>query len=173
MMKLLLKAGANPNNHGFEGATPMFFGRDQGAASNESYPRLIRTMPSFQVTPSRLAAKHGHSSVVRELIRQGVSEGGEGPSGGVQALQLTAKSRNMDNITFLTDAGVVDTGAALFFAARHGQEASVAFLLHRYAKKATYDTSYVTSRGPLGENTLVAAINLRPLHGCKVCAVAC
>ena len=175
VMKVLIEAGANPNNIGFEGSTPLF-----GAAFNghvevvkellrvKADPRLARTQRFGSVSPLDVAAEHGHSSVVRELTQLGVSEGGGGPSGGVQALQFAGKNQHLDAMIVLADAGVVDTGAALIFAADYGKEASVKFLLQRNGGKTPGEISYVNSRDPFGRTALVAAITCRCYAGARI-----
>lgn len=175
VMKVLAEAGANPNNRGIEGSTPMF-----GAAFNghlevvrelrrvHADPRLARTQQYGVVTPLDVAAEHGHSSVVRELTRQGVSEGGGGASGGVQALQLAAKNQHVDTMAVVADAGVVDTGAALIIAADYGKEVSVKFLLRQHGGKTTGEASYVNSRDPFGRTALVAAITCGRYIGARI-----
>lgn len=56
---------------------------------------------------------------------------------GVNALAQAAQEQQIDVMTILTDAGVVDTGLALTTAARWGGVASVKFLLHQQRERLT------------------------------------
>lgn len=173
VMKVLIEAGANPNNLGIEGATPMFSAAFRGHVKVvrellrvKADPQLARTQRFGVLTPLDVAAEHGHSCVVRELTRQGVRGGG--PSGGVQALQIAAKSQHVDTMAVLRDAGVVDTGAALILAADYGKLASINFLLKQGGGKATGEASYVNFRDPFGRTALVAAITCERSTGTRI-----
>eukprot|EP00903_Cladosiphon_okamuranus_P017031 g15696.t1 len=135
VMKVLIEARANPNNLGIDGVTPLFSAALNGHVEAvrellraKADPRLARTQLFGATTPT---AEKGHSGVGGELTRQGVSEGGGFPSGGMQALQMAAKADEVDTMAVLTDAGVVDTGAALILAADLVKDTSVKFLLQQ------------------------------------------
>lgn len=121
------------------------------------------------MTPLDVAAQKGHLGVIRELTRQGASEGGGGASGEVQALQMVAKGNDkVDTMAVLAEPGVVDTGAALILAADYGKDSPVKFLLQQYGRKANGEASYENFRDPFGRTTLVGAITCGRYVGARI-----
>lgn len=64
------------------------------------------------------------------------------------------------------EAGVVDTGTALFIAVTHGGEASVKFLLQQQQGE-TAKGAYVNARAPLGATPLICSIEADDVRSCS------
>lgn len=88
------------------------------------------------LTPLDIAAAMGHPEVVRVLLQQLGIDGCGGKTAGQGALILASSlpvGQNVNILTMLMDAGVVDPGKALGCAASSGRECAVKILLHRQA----------------------------------------
>lgn len=81
-----------------------------------------------------------------------------GATGGLDALLRASQNQNVDIMAMLTDAGVIDTGEALIFAAGHCPEAPVKFLLQQHERTATNGRAYVNSRNREDQTPLHVAI---------------
>lgn len=106
---MLLEAGANPNSRTEKGATPLFSVAWIGDAAAvrllllAKADKLLTTAPGSPektFLPLDVAAQNGHAEVVQELIRQVGIDGCDGSSGGVDALQLAAKHKHVDIMSF-------------------------------------------------------------------------
>lgn len=172
VMRVLLEAGANLDSRRLDGRTPLFLAAQNGhigalreALRAKANPLLPATNPAgFTYIPLDSAAELGYLDVVQELLRQLGIEGCGGASGGVNALKEAAKSPHIDTMAVLTDAGVVDTGAALVSAARFGGEKSVKFLLQQKQKEQRPGgvAAYVNNTsGEVGASSVIA-----PVVGC-------
>ena len=164
VMSMLIEAGANPNRRKIDGATPLFFAVQNGYMGAvilllraKANPLLTWRDPESGKTifPLDMAAQHGHSEVVRELVQQVGIKGCGGASGGVEALRLAAIKQHLDIMITLIDAGVVDNGRALIHAAAYGRELSVKSLLQQRKDGVA---AYVNYRDTLGRTTLVGAM---------------
>lgn len=108
--------------------------------------------------------------MVRELIQHCGIEGCGGASDGLLALEMAAKEQRVHVVAILTQAGVVDTDAALLAAARNGGEASVTFLLQhqRQLEGLRSDGVYVNHSCPeTGISPLIGAM------GYSSCSCGC
>ncbi|CAM9769967.1 unnamed protein product [Pylaiella littoralis] len=174
VVRALIAAGANPGRCiPSGGSTPLH------AAAEKGHVRAVRELLRANVNPSLirdgdvvpldLATRKGYSGVVRELIRQVGIEGCGGPSAGQTALRMAAVYKHMDIMVILMDAGVVDAGSALVYAAQCGDEGPVKFLLqrrkmqeqkvHKRERETMGEVSYVNSRDSLlGQTPLLASI---------------
>ncbi|CAM9170914.1 unnamed protein product, partial [Ectocarpus sp. 8 AP-2014] len=146
-MVMLIDAGANVDSRLDDGATPLFL-----AASGrglEAVRVLLRAnanplLSAYGSLPLGTAVYNGHLEVVRELVHwYGIDRCTS--DGGALAL-ATAASRpasrdHVDIVTFLRDAGVVDTeGVALCAAIEGCSEACVYLLLRRQGGNANTGT---------------------------------
>lgn len=148
VMKVLLEAGANPNSRAPDGETPL------KTAAAEGYLGAVKILMSAGADPLAMcvvrasdgmdmvfvaldsAAGCGRLDVVRELLQRVGIEGCGGKSGGVAALEVAAAKKHLDIMVMLTNAGVVDPGRALVFAASVGGESYVKLLLRQREGKA-------------------------------------
>lgn len=153
VIKMLTEAGADVNSRRWAprtagptfGETPLHLAANRGHVSATRELLLAKANAQLFMenpdtggdVPLEMAAFGGHSGVVRELILQRGIEGCGGASGGVEALGVAAVGPHMEIMAMLTNAGVVDTGAALARAAAQGREAPVAFLLEYQSQKAS------------------------------------
>lgn len=73
-------------------------------------PLLRTTDPRSGMTsiPLHAAARNGHCEAVRELVQQLGIKRYDNVSGGLDALELAAGINRVDNMSLLTDTGVVD-----------------------------------------------------------------
>eukprot|EP00752_Nemacystus_decipiens_P012774 g11313.t1 len=116
---VLIEAGAKPDSRMLNGATPLFLAAEEGhlaatkvllRAKADALLVVSRTPSGNPYAPLDVAAVHGHSEVVGELIQELGIEGCGGPSGGVRALEVAAFGHHVEVMGLLTAAGVVDTG---------------------------------------------------------------
>ncbi|CAB1097163.1 unnamed protein product [Ectocarpus sp. CCAP 1310/34] len=142
-MSLILGAGAGVNaRHRPGGETPLFVAARLGRLL--SVKVLLRFKADALLPaqfenrkdkwlPLDVAAHRGHLAVVRELVQQVGLGGCGGPSGGADALVITASEGRLDIMAFLLDAGVVDNGDGLRSAIKAGHSKSVRLLMERRA----------------------------------------
>ena len=166
VIRALIQAGANPNSRNGDGSTPLYAaaqGGQMGAIDillqAKANPLLTGTVSGQHVAPLEIASQNGHLEVVRGMIKQVGIEGCGGASGGGDALCRAAMCQHVDIMRVLTDAGVVDTGQSLIFAAGCGHEASVKLLLQQDWKCGGAVT-YVNSCDELGRTPLLCAFSL-------------
>ncbi|CAN0032795.1 unnamed protein product [Ectocarpus sp. 4 AP-2014] len=96
--------------------------------------------------PVDVAAFHGHSDAVRELVQW---EGCGVASAGNQALLFAASKQHLDTMAILTGAGVVDrVSLSLFGAAGSDSVASAKFLLRQRYNESTRSVEYLYVYGP-------------------------
>lgn len=139
VMQVLIEAGANPNCRKHDGSTPLFTAASRG--SMETIRVLLRAGANPQMAakcptgdtfvPLDAAAAQGYTKVVRMMIEQFGIQGCGGQTGGIGTLCVAAGKEDIDTMTAIMDAGVIDTGAALAAAAECSCEASVKFLLQK------------------------------------------
>lgn len=168
VISALIEAGANPNNRGSTGETPLYVAAMQGRVEAvkvllgaKADPLLPFTGDSgYRLLPLDEAAGEGHAEVVRELIKQVGIKGCGGDSEGLQALTLASRRQHMEIVRMLTAVGVVDTGEALIHSASHVREAAVKFLLLQHRRPGAFGGSaYLNARDPhFGKTALVCAI---------------
>ena len=169
----LIQAGANVNHRALDGATPLYAAAWTGRVEcvrvllrANADPTLCRVQPlGRRFTPLDAAAQNGHPDVARELIPPlGSGEIGGSASAGVIALRLAAQHGHVNVMAVLTDAGVVDTGSALAFAAGFGSVATVSYLLRQEQESPQLRGGlYANSRDHLDRPALVLCIgNCRP-----------
>ena len=165
VMKALIDAGANPNSRKLDGRTALCEAAVRGHMDAvkvlllaKADPLLSMTFPGLSLLPLDLAAGIGHLEMVRWMIHEvGIEECG-GATGGARALGMAARDQYVDIMAVLTDAGVVDNGEGLAFAAVCGSEASVKFLL-RQDWNTSGAVAYVNMTcDDLGHSPLVGAI---------------
>lgn len=168
VLRAMIEAGADPNVRIGFGATPLmsavFYG--QLGALRElllagANPLLaMRTSGVVDTFPLVMAAQHEHTAILGELIRHAGLRGCGGDSVGTEALRLAAKNRDVDAMTILIDAGVVDSeAAALFVAAEIGPVAAVKLLLrHKEHRKVSARRAYLNSRDSSGSTPLLYGI---------------
>lgn len=146
VVKALIRAGANLDSRMPNGVTPLYLAAMGGHLSAvrellraKADPTLARAISSWERgIPLDVAAQDGHVEVVREFIqRLGVRACG-GVSGGVEALRLAARFKHLAIMIMLTEAGVVDTGAALSCGAAYGSEVELKFLLRQQEPTPAY-----------------------------------
>lgn len=159
VVRVLIAAGANPNVRMADGTTPLCLAAERGQVA--AVRELLRAKADPQLTqtdnsgkphvPLALAAGRGYSELVQELIKHAGIECCGGASAGVDALAWAAQEQHIHTMEILTDAGVVDTGLALYSAASWGGEVSVKFLLRKQRERlAAGDRAYASSScGPL------------------------
>ena len=172
---VLIVSGAKVNSRDSIGMTPLYLAAQEGKL--DALKVLLRakadpllTLAFHPVAPLTIAADKGHSGVIRELIHQLGIKGCGGDSSCVQALAGAARIPNMDIMGLLTDAGVVDTGEALFNAALQGREEAVKFLLQQREKQSRVErAAYVNARDPSsGQSALIGAIECAGYSSAKV-----
>lgn len=104
-----------------------------------------------------MAAWHGKTDVVRELLRWGGIKGCGGENRGVNALEMAGDGEHLEIMAILTESGVVDDGTALNTAAGKGRGAATKFLLQHQGK---------TNQGrPYVDNTC-DVVGRTPFMGC-------
>ena len=164
VMRVLLEAGANPDSRRSDGNTPLLFAAQHGDVDAirmllgaQADPLLSIKHGSEEYLPLDVAAQFGHSEVVRELVQHDGINGCGGASGGAKALRLAAKNQHVDILTLLTDAGVVDDGMSLAFAAAFGRELSAKFLLRQ---RKDDEAAYVNAESTLEIAPLFLAIGV-------------
>lgn len=157
--RVLIQAGSNPNCRGPSGSTPLWGAALQGHKDIAMLLLRAKANPLLATKngnggaalPLDVAAQHGHTDVVLELIERVGIEGCGGASGGIDALCFAGKFEQVGVMAILTDAGVADTGEALCVVAESGCEGSVEFLLQEQQRKewaTSCTTSYVDAGGP-------------------------
>ena len=138
-MVVLMDAGANVDSRLEDGATPLFLAASDGWL--EAVRVLLRAnanplLSACGSLPLGMAVYHGHLEVVRELVHWYGTDGCTS-DGGALALATAASRKHVDIVTFLCDAGVVDTeGVALCAAIEGCSEACVNLLLGRHGGNA-------------------------------------
>lgn len=149
MTRLLIEVGADPNRRTPHGETALYLAASNG--HTETVIELLRgnadaLLTTGVFTPMEVAAGKGHSETVLELIQRLGMAGCGGASRGVDALNYAGQRQHVDTMAVLTNAGVVDTGAALSGTVGHGSERSVLFLLRQQTEETI--GSYVNSANP-------------------------
>ena len=100
--------------------------------------------------PLDAAVDEEHSEVVHALIQGYGIEGCGGATGGGSALCFVAESQQLEVMGVLTNAGVVDTGAALVVAG--GRESSLKLLLQQWKQNTSGDgDGYLDTLAHCGE----------------------
>lgn len=187
IMTALIEAGANPNCRNPGGETPLYtaahrghlgavkvllrYGADPllarggdwlGQMTGPSGPAFSGPTPGQTFLPLDIAAEHGNSEVVQELIQLFGISGCGGHTGGALALQVAAQSKHVGIVATLAKAGAMDTGGALVAATGAGLEASVkALLQQRVTREPGGVGSYVdNARGPSGATAVLLAVGL-------------
>ena len=101
VMRVLVKAGANPNIRAVDGRTALH-NAVQVLLRAKADPLFASTSQSgHMVVPLGLAAGHGHLRVVRELMQELGIEGCGGATGGVHALTAAATMQQLEVMAFL------------------------------------------------------------------------
>ncbi|CAM9221525.1 unnamed protein product [Ectocarpus sp. 8 AP-2014] len=177
-MVVLIDAGANVDSRLDDGATPLFFAASDGRLG--AVRVLLRAnanplLSAYGSLPLCMAVYNGHLKVVRELVYwYGIDRCTS--DGGALALATAASRKQVDIVTFLCDAGVVDKeGVALCAAVEGCSEACVYLLLRRQGGNANTGTrAYVnmdhgTLPGTYDEfvfqdTPLVSTFNLGSFH---------
>ncbi|CAM9477299.1 unnamed protein product, partial [Laminaria digitata] len=177
-MVVLIDAGANVNSRLDDGATPLFLAAKDGRL--EAVRVLLRAnanplLSAYGSLPLGMAVYNGHLKVVRELVHWYGLDGCT-CDGGALVLATAASRKHVDTVTFLCDAGVVDTeGVALCAAIEGCSEACVYLLLRRQGGNASTGTrAYVNmAHGTFPETydefvfqetPLVSTFNLGSFH---------
>ena len=159
VMTELVKAGANVNSRGHRGFTPLYISAREGNMA--AVKMLLRAKADPLLTamgtdglnvPLDMAAWHGKTDVVRELLRWGGIKGCGGESGGVYALELAGDGGHLGIMAILTEAGVVDDGTALNTMAGKGHWAPAKFLL-KHQRKTNRGRPYVDNTCDVAHRT--------------------
>ena len=147
VMKVLLEAGADVDSRAGDGSTPLCtaanFGRLDAVREllrANGDPLLSSRTPADPVPlfPLVIAAYHGHSEVVRELVHHIGAEGCRIGNAGQYALNsAAAENQSMGVMEALRDGGVVDNGSALFVAVEYVREVAVKWLLQQWPRRGT------------------------------------
>ena len=154
-----------------DGATPLHVAAQKGKLSAVRVLLRENANPFLSAhgsLPLCMAVYHGHLEVVRELAHwYGIDRCTS--DGGALALATAASRKHVDIVTFLCDAGVVDTeGVALCAAIEGCSEACVYLLLGRQGGNASTGTrAYVNmDHGTLPEtyDEFVYTFNLGSFH---------
>ncbi|CAN0569069.1 unnamed protein product [Ectocarpus sp. 12 AP-2014] len=150
-MRALIEEGASVNSRNPGGATPLYIAAMEGHLGAvkvllhaKANPLLTWSSESSgrRFVPLEVAAQTGRSGVVSELLREFGIRCCGGPSGGFDALRVAAVYGQVDIMSMLMDAGVVDpVGLALLAAVGSGKEVAVGFLLRQQEEQ--WQTSYV------------------------------
>lgn len=136
-MRALIEEGASVDSRNPAGATPLYVAAMQGHLGAvkvllhaKANPLLTWSNSSGKhFIPLDVAAQTGRLAVVRELLSEFGIRGCGGPSGGLDALRVAAVYGQVDAISMLMDAGVVDAaGLALLDAVGSRVEAAVGCL---------------------------------------------
>ncbi|CAM9175690.1 unnamed protein product [Ectocarpus fasciculatus] len=190
---VLIRARANPDSRMVCGATPLHIAAQFGHTDatrqllrgnanpflNKKVTRqLLRgnanslftgevgpSLGDHDAIPMDIAAHHGHSDVVRELVLQW--PGWCITNAGRNALVLATSKQHVDIMAILTGAGVVDgMGECLLGAAGSGLVASVKFLLRQRPQEAL--NSYVNIRNSDGCTPLAWSIRQCCSHAPRI-----
>lgn len=134
-MVLLIDAGANVDSRVDDGPTPLFFAARDGWL--EAARVLLRAnanplLITYGSLPLEVAVRNGHFEVAKEIV-QWFGIDGCTRDGGTMVLVAAASEDQVNTVTLLYDAGVVDTeGMALCAAVEGRSEACVKLLLEIY-----------------------------------------
>ncbi|CAN0417614.1 unnamed protein product, partial [Pylaiella littoralis] len=152
-MVMLIDADANVGSEMDDGATPRFFAASDGWL--EAVRVLLRAianplfLPAYGSHRLEIAVQNGHLKVVRELVqRSGIDSCA--CDGGALVLDAVTSDNHVDIVSFLCDAGVVDTEDVALCAAVEGcSETCVKLLLRtgwdrqqKYACLRQHDLRY-------------------------------
>ncbi|CAB1100310.1 unnamed protein product [Ectocarpus sp. CCAP 1310/34] len=177
-MVVLMDAGAKVDSRLEDGATPLYVATQKGKLG--AVRVLLRAnanplLSAYGSLPLGTAVYNGHLKVVSELVHWYGTDRCTN-DGGVLALATAASRKHVDIVTFLCDAGVVDTeGVALCAAIEGCSEACVYLLLRRQGGNINVSTrAYVNmAHGTLPETyddfvfqetPLVSTFNLGSFH---------
>lgn len=149
VMRVLVEAGADPNNRDVDGTTPLYRAawRGQLAATKvllhaKADPLFACSKPSGNIcVPLEVAAQNRHLEVTSQLFQEH----------GIECCGGTSGAREQHVEITLTSAGVVDTDSkALIADTKSCREASVRLLLQQHQGITNGDDAYVNTRDRLG-----------------------
>lgn len=114
VMRVLIEAGANLNARSPHGETPLYTAASNGRVGAirmllhaKANPLLITVDSGFEINPLDIAAHHGHTNAVRELLRQLGIKGCGGHLAGRNAFSANVNGRCSSRIArLLVDAGI-------------------------------------------------------------------
>ncbi|CAN0388182.1 unnamed protein product, partial [Pylaiella littoralis] len=142
-MVVLIDAGANVDSRLDDGATPLFFAASDRWLEGVKVSLRANANPLLSAYGNLLlymAVYNGHLKVVRELVHWYGTDRCT-CDGGALALATAVSRKHVDIVTFLCDAGVVNTeGVALCAAIEGCSEACVYLLLRRQGGNANTGT---------------------------------
>eukprot|EP00752_Nemacystus_decipiens_P011622 g10317.t1 len=166
----LFEAGADVDSRQETGVTPLYLAAKKGHVASVrellragANPLLATTVSGVKNTaPLEVAAVLGRLEVVRELIQQVGIGGCGGGTGGVRALEESARRPHVDVMAMLMNAGVVDTGEALLSAVACARQVATKFLLQRRELEGspTSVVRYVNCRTQDGRTPLFCSIGV-------------
>lgn len=145
-MEALIEEGASVDSRNPGGATPLYVAAMEGRLGAVKVLLRAKANPLLSWTtssggafvPLTVAAQTGRLAVVRELLREFGIRGCGGPSGGLNALRIAAVYGQVDMISVLTDAGVVDAAGLALLDAVNSKEAAVGCLLRQQKEWQAY-----------------------------------
>lgn len=158
LMGLFIRRGAKIDAQNEEGATPLMMAvTNQQLVSvkilhREGANALLpfinpESRNGKSMLPLEIASEYGNLDIVQELVQLFGIRGCGGPSGGVDALANAVEIGHVGMVALLLDAGVVDTGEALFLANHHGNCAVMKILVQR----RWGDSEYLSGAGCIGK----------------------
>ncbi len=157
-LKLLIKAGADLNQAGDDGATPLFMASQNGHA--EVVEILVKAGADLNQgldgeTPLYIASQNGHNKVVAILLKAG-ADLNQSPDDGATPLYIASQNGHNKVVAILLKAGAdlnqsPDDGATpLFMASQYGHAGVVGILVKAGADPLKkWHHRILFNRGPL------------------------
>ena len=159
-MVALINAGANVDSRMSNGSTAMYIAACTGNLEAIKILLQKKANPLLRVGPTHpldIATHGGHLEVVQELVQR-VGVDGCADEGAIGALETAAYENHQTIVTFLLDAGVIDTdGTALCDAIEGRNKACLQLLVSRRGGNAHMVERQYTNIDNACENALLCA----------------